>query len=491
MRLRNLASVAVILAVILVGTPRVLLAHAHLARSAPSAGAKLKSSPDALRLWFSESPELPFTRITLVGPDSGEVGLGPVSHVPGERLGVVVPVEGVLAPGTYTVIWQTAAADGHPTHGQFSFVVLPAASGGAPPAAARPPGTPEQHVEMMQRHTLGQPHAMGDTTAAEGQLGAESPAYIAVRWVTFGALLAMIGAIAFVCLVLPITGRTIRQRGRAVAVEALSRVAAARAARLGWIAGAVLIIAAIARLYVQSVAIHGVGAAANPAMLREMVTDTTWGGAWLVQVAAALVAIVALAVASRLERRRPVGGATLIWVVAALAVLVLAFTPALGGHAAGAPRLTALAIAADGLHVLGAGGWLGTLLVVAAVGVPVALGLGSPDAGGVVADTINAFSPTALAFASLVVLTGVISAWLHLGSFDALWRSAYGRVLLLKIAVLIPVLGTGAYNWLRIRPVLGSAAATARLRRSSALELAIGVVVVAVTAVLVALEPPV
>ena len=72
----------------------------------------------------------------------------------------------------------------------------------------------------------------------------------------------------------------------------------------------------------------------------------------------------------------------------------------------------------------------------------------------------------------------------------ATWESAYGRTLLLKLALLSAVFGTGAYNWLRVRPALGSEVAAGRLRRSAALELAVGVVVLAVTAVLVATATP-
>jgi len=108
-----------------------------------------------------------------------------------------------------------------------------------------------------------------------------------------------------------------------------------------------------------------------------------------------------------------------------------------------------------------------------------------------IAALVHAFSPMALAFASVVALTGVISAWLQLGSVPALWATQYGRTLLVKIAALSGLIGTGAYNWLRVRPALGTEAATRRLQRSAGLELIVGSLVVCVTAVLVATETPV
>ena len=490
-RLRFVLSVALMMVAVLVATPRELLAHAHMTRSVPRAGATLTSPPDVLRLWFSEAPELPFTRIRLLGPDSLEIALGPISRISGEPLGVVVPIESRLAAGRYTVTWRTAAADGHPTHGQFSFVVLTTASAGAS-AKAAPPSTSsaisEQHLEMMQRHLQGAPHVMGGTPVIEVQLGAESPAYIVVRWLTFCAMLGLVGSIAFRWLVLPLAERLGRRGTRAAPVTQLRRTLLRRLAATAALAAAILIGAAIARLVVQSIAIHGARRAWNAPMLGEMVMRTAWGAVWLTQVLAAIAALLVCLVAIRFANGGARGAAA--WAFAAAGVLVLAFTPALGGHAASGVRLTLLAIAADGLHVLAAGGWLGTLFVLGAVGVPTAVRSKTPEFSEAIADLVGAFSPVALVFAALVVVSGITSSWLRLGRFGALWDSTYGRILLLKLAVLVPVLGTGAYNWLRVRPALPSPEATARLKRTVAVELLIGALVVAITAVLVAAEPP-
>ena len=99
---------------------------------------------------------------------------------------------------------------------------------------------------------------------------------------------------------------------------------------------------------------------------------------------------------------------------------------------------------------------------------------------------MRAFSPVALACAGVVAVTGVAAAWWHLGALSALWTSAYGRTLLLKLGLLTLVAAIGAYNWRRVRPTLGHEPGARRLQRSSAAELAVGALVVTVTAVLVA-----
>ena len=48
----------------------------------------------------------------------------------------------------------------------------------------------------------------------------------------------------------------------------------------------------------------------------------------------------------------------------------------------------------------------------------------------------------------------------------------------------------GAYNWKRVLPLLGTATATSRLRRSTSVELAAALIVLLITAVLVATPMP-
>jgi putative copper export protein len=174
---------------------------------------------------------------------------------------------------------------------------------------------------------------------------------------------------------------------------------------------------------------------------------------------------------------------------AAVGAFLLAWVPALSGHAAAAERLPALSIVADTLHVLGAGLWMGTLAVLLAAGLPAVL---SRPGGGPapLAAMVNAFSPVALAGGGVVAATGLVNALFHLGSPADLFGTTYGRALLLKLGLLAGVAALGAYNWRVVRPGLEKPETAARLRLSATTELALGVVVVFVTAILVALPTP-
>lgn len=442
--------------------PTEALAHGMLQKATPGDGDQLTTAPRELRLTFTEDVELAFARLALKGP-GGPVALAPPALASDSARVLVGRIQGGLIAGTYTVTWQVAGADGHPVRGTYSFTIAPGAQGLVPPPAPGQAPPPTEH-----HNPVSFPSGAG--------FGAESPLYVAVRWLTFLGLLGVTGAVAFRMLVLPL----VRRQGVPAGL-ALIPAAGARAARLG-LAMAVLVgVAALLRLYAQSYALHGGADALDAGLIGTMLARTLWGWGWLLQAGGTLLTVAGFVLA---RRDRGAG-----WTLAAAGVLTLAFTPGLSGHAVSTPELTTLAILADAVHVLGAGGWLGGLLFVMVVGIPVAMRLGE-DRGAAVAALVHAFSPTALFFGGTVFATGIFAAWLHLGSIPALWESGYGRTLLLKLAVLSVVFGTGAYNFLRVQPALGDDVGTQRLKRSATFELAVGVVVLAVTAVLVATATP-
>jgi putative copper export protein/methionine-rich copper-binding protein CopC len=470
-----------------------LAAHLYLVSSDPADGAALSAVPRELRLRFSEPAELALTQLELLGPD-GPVRLGEPTIAADDPNVVIYRVEGALTAGPYTISWRTTSADGHPVRGRLAFSIEEGAEGlPAEPADAPPPPAAVHHDPAV---------------FPEGEgFSAGSPGYVAVRWLTFLGLLGVIGAVAFRLVVL---GLVVRRR--APDGMAILGTASGRSAVVGAGFALVLAIAVATRLYTQFLAVHGPGTALSWTSISPLLTRTTWGTGWITQAGATVIVLIGFLLARRLSPApaepdafgapagsdgRTVGAnmdrnSTLNvgWVLAAIAAVVLAFTPAMGGHAVATPGYAGLAILADGLHVLGAGGWLGSLLAVLVIGIPAALKLGRERRGSAVAELVHAFSPAALFFAALVTITGIIAATLHLGTVGDLWQSEYGRVLLLKVAVLSLLFGTGAYNWLRVRPALGDMEGARRLRRSAGAEVAVGAVVLLITAVLVATPPP-
>lgn len=215
--------------------------------------------------------------------------------------------------------------------------------------------------------------------------------------------------------------------------------------------------------------------------VREMVMLTDWGFAFRSQVAAAVAALIGFALAAR----RVPGG----WFIATASALVLAITPALGGHAAASPRFTSLMIAADWLHVLGGASWLGSLLCLMVIGVPIALTLELVERWASIASLVNAFSPVALVSAGVVVASGLFASWVHLHHLSALWQTVYGKVLLAKLLFVASTFAIGGYNFKRVQPQLSNEIGTHRLRRSAAAELASGLLILLITGLLTGISP--
>jgi putative copper export protein len=142
------------------------------------------------------------------------------------------------------------------------------------------------------------------------------------------------------------------------------------------------------------------------------------------------------------------------------------------------------------VHQLLAGLWLGTLSVLVVAGMATVLRRPSQLRGTIVADMVNGFSPLALVCGPLLVLTGLITALMHLHPLSSLWSTAYGYALLIKLSFVAAVFALGAWNWRRQRPRLGSEEAAGLIRRSSVMELAMATLVLIVTAVLVSLPAP-
>lgn len=300
------------------------------------------------------------------------------------------------------------------------------------------------------------------------------PAQAVVRAVLFAGLIGMVGAALFAWRIAPVFPGDSR------------RNADDGAGRLMRWAGVLVSIAIAARLVQQSAAFADTAAqwqTAVPLVLGR----TTWGQGWILQ---AIALVGALLLAPRGLRSSGMAAMAL-----GVALLALAASPALSGHAVGAPRLTMLAVALDTAHVVAAGTWLGTLTALAGVALPIACA-GAPIVerpGALAVAVLARFSPVALGSATILAATGAFAAWLHLDTLAALWNTDYGRMLIRKLVILAGVGVAGAYNWKVNTPRIaagGTPGDLRALRRSVMVELLLAAALVAVTAVLVATPLP-
>jgi uncharacterized membrane protein len=103
------------------------------------------------------------------------------------------------------------------------------------------------------------------------------------------------------------------------------------------------------------------------------------------------------------------------------------------------------------------------------------------------------FSNMAVGSVVALLTAGVISAYLQLRTWSALWDNQYGLLVLTKIVLVVPLLALGAYNNRyavpRLKAGMASVLERRRFLRVAGVELGIMVVIVGVTAVLVNSEP--
>lgn len=294
--------------------------------------------------------------------------------------------------------------------------------------------------------------------------------YAAGRTLAYLGALILVGACVFAALV-P-RWRLPEDDGRSLPARALAGAWTAA------IAAAVILLAAhLIRAYGQVHAFLEPSEAFTWQAARPILFQTTWGRGWLAQLAAAIASLPLAVVA----RRWPAPGLGLLGTAA---LLVAAASP-LTGHAVEHPWGARLGVGLHTLHLLGGGIWLGTLATMTFAGLRLA---GNEHAA--VARMVAVFSPVALAGAGLAVAAGALMSYAYVGDLTSLVGTAYGRALLVKVGLLLLALGLGAWNWRRISPALGVPHATRALTRSAAAELLIGLLIVSVTAVLVALPAP-
>ena len=98
--------------------------HADLKSATPAEGSTVAMPPTEVDLKFSEDLNLRFSGVTITGPNKTTVPVGEAMLMDGNTT-LMVPISGPLGAGTYTVVWHVLSADGHKTHGSYTFTLKP------------------------------------------------------------------------------------------------------------------------------------------------------------------------------------------------------------------------------------------------------------------------------------------------------------------------------------------------------------------------------
>lgn len=157
------------------------------------------------------------------------------------------------------------------------------------------------------------------------------------------------------------------------------------------------------------------------------------------------------------------------------------------GHAgAGTGPLGAVHLMSDVVHLLAAGLWLGALPAFAWL---LIWSRDDPERRALATRATRRFSLLAIACVGALTVSGLVNSAVLVGWPDALFASAYGRVLALKVALFAAMLALAAINRFRLTPRLPEPGAIRRLTATTLAETGLGAGVVLLAGLLGTLPP--
>jgi copper transport protein len=428
-------------------------AHALLVRSAPAAGAEVVLAPVTVDLWFSEPLEPAFSYAYLVDAAGNKFGEGATTVDPADahHLTLTLAPTTTVPPGIYTVLYHTLSqADGHEWLGSFPLTVLN-------PDGSRPTGDPA-----------------AATTDDDGQLGdLPAPLKAVSRWFSLMGALLLTGVLAFQA----IAGRQpAADDGLLAGLDRLARLLLVVGIGAVFIGGWLQVLGQMTLLGEPDS--RGVASGATLNLYFQ-----TRAGRFLVarQLVAAGLLFLTIVAAGLPAKARDV----VRWLMFLLSVGLLA-TFALGSHAA-AVAGSGWAILGDFIHLTAAALWLGGLIALALL---LWQWYQQPAVDLLrLRQIVRRFSRLATLAVFVLVVTGLFSTLVQLPTLADLWRTTYGQLLLLKIALVLTALGLAWFNHRFVRTD-GAAPTDPRFARRVWREAAVGVGIMIVVALLVQTPPP-
>jgi copper resistance protein D len=297
----------------------------------------------------------------------------------------------------------------------------------------------------------------------------------AIRAIHFAATAIIAGTLMFRAVVAEPAFRSAREAQ--ATIDAHVRL-------LAWTGLAVAVVSGTIWLALQTAAMSGqaLGEAVASGVMMTVLNETQFGLGSEVRLGLAILLAICLAF------DRP---AVSRWLSLGLAVGFLAAI-AWTGHAASTPgELGYLHLTADVLHLSAAAAWTGGL-------VPLALLLdASRRRQQVVAwapleyDAVKRFSSLGMVSVATLIISGLINAWILVGSIRGLVETGYGWLLLAKVSVFAVMVAFAAVNRWRLTPQLALApeskaqhSAFRQLTRNVVIEIALGVAIYAIVGVL-------
>lgn len=197
------------------------------------------------------------------------------------------------------------------------------------------------------------------------------------------------------------------------------------------------------------------GRALSPASLLGLATSAHFGVFWLIGEGAIILALV-IALYLRLSQQRPRQVDTLLPLLNLLIGLVLFIAITMTSYTASVSSdIITFTIVLDWLHLLAAALWIGGILYIAAIYLPILKKQSLADEARSLATVLPYFTPLAIAGVIITFVAVLFSMTLNQISLSRLTGSAYGRALIVEIVLLASLLVCSVIQLFLFSPRVG------------------------------------
>lgn len=421
--LRGSLSFILFLIVAIFFLPSQSFAHAYIVKSNPSENEVLTTSPTKITIQFDEAIEQRFYSMKVTDQSGKRVDQKDAKISQENQAILEETLEPDLPNGTYLIQWKVVSSDGHPINGTIPFQI----------------GKDAKHTKQVKESTSGY---------------LPQPDMISLRGLLYISFSLFLGILFFTSFIV-----------KSPNLESLRK-------RTKWLLTGSYIGLGISILLGLPLQIHieaevAWSKAFDPSFIMQILEYTTFGLIWMIQV----ILFLLLSITYFLYSYRQVKRKKVWELLSIVFVSGLILTKAFIGHSATGQNIL-LSITMDFFHLGAAALWLGSLIAL------VFFLTNYKEEKTFKWETIRRFSGWSILFVSILLLTGIYGSLLYVPTWNALFHTSYGQVLLVKAALFIVMLGFGAVHFLRGKRKKGS------WGTSIWLEFFIGLVILVLAAIL-------
>ncbi|WP_035098065.1 copper resistance protein CopC [Anoxybacteroides tepidamans] len=367
------------------------LAHAYIVRSTPAENETLSEAPSVIRIEFNEAIQRNFYSLKLINESGQLIQLHDVRIDKDDRKIIEADLQDRLANGTYTVRWKVVSSDGHRVEGTIPFQV-----GKNGEFAKSAPSKAESYSPKLDM--------------------------VLIRWLFYISASLFVGMLFFKQIVEP--------KQKLYSFSSRYRL-------LYWLAYNGMSVSILLSLPLQVTVEADVpwSQAWRVSLLKKMLTDHSFGSVWLIQLALLVLLLIAGCAITYSKDRwlKP-------WTALSLIIgMGLLFMKTFIGHASASAN-PVISIFIDFLHLLAASIWLGGLCMIAlALPLEALAKKERPDWNKYWA-TIKRFSYWGAVCVGTLILTGVYMSLEQVPTFNSLFSTMYGKLLIWKGILLVAML---------------------------------------------------